>query len=342
MNKLDCLLIIPPNASQHLSQIVTGFILLRNQGLIKLEVKLSTFALTSIVEVIINKQVKMAYDMADAYTIHLERVQDLYKRMDYIFKRSFKKECHINNNFAAIIHPLGLNYHVSMVNNPMDKPYNRNIVDKVKWYAKERLGRNYHQQFFVERFEDIPQMVNHIPRILFAARTWGLDEAADLSEEETRTINSVRAACIRKLRLTFGAHFVGGFSHRKEAVELYSDCLLDDSVTNRNNYLALMKSADICIATLGLHQSNGWKLGEYVAASKGIVAEKLFYDVPEFKANTNYVAFTDPDACVEAVSTLFTNKDVLFTMKKSNYEYYHHYLRPDKLVLNSLMTVIEK
>lgn len=35
-----------------------------------------------------------------------------------------------------------------------------------------------------------------------------------------------------------------------------------------------MHDTDICIGSMGLHKSIGWKTGEHIAASKAIINEK--------------------------------------------------------------------
>lgn len=334
-------MIISPRASEHCSQIVSGFILLKKQKLIDLKIIASDQSFTSMVEVIINNSIRVVYDMADGYHFDLDSVKDYLLGVDYIFKRSYREECHSDIAFCNKIHPLGLNYHVTTKNNPLDKWKEKGkIIKLTKWYIKELMGLNYHQKFYVENFEDLPRLNNEKPTILLSARTWGPSDDARLVEEETMIMNKMRADCIRMLRSRFGSKFIGGFTPRKEAIELYPDCLLDSSVTDRDNFLHIMKHSDICISTIGLHKSNGWKLGEYVAASKGIVSEKLYYYVPHFMKNINYLEFTTPYECIEQVEALVNDSDKLFQMKKDNYQYYINNLRPDKIVLNTLVPII--
>jgi hypothetical protein len=40
--------------------------------------------------------------------------------------------------------------------------------------------------------------------------------------------------------------------------------------------------------------------------------------------------------CVEQIIKLANNKELIHKMSLNNYEYYNQYLRPDKLILNSL------
>ncbi|SFB29626.1 hypothetical protein SAMN05216312_105342 [Cohnella sp. OV330] len=317
--------------------------MLKEQEIIDLEINRShNHPFTGIVEVVVNDKINVLYDMADGYIFDVGEVQAFARRTAFYFKRSYNKEYNNRYDFGSRIYPLGLNYHVTMKNNILDKPVEANIAHRLKWYIKELLGINDSRHFYVDKFEDTPKPGSSSPKILFTTRTWS-GEGERLNPEETKDMDDMRAECIRKLRREFGDRFVGGFSTREYAKRNYADCLLDASVTSRINFMSLVKSSDICISTMGLWESNGWKLGEYVAASKAIVSERLRYAVPgDFKPQQNYLAFANADECVEQTVKLASDKDLMYAMKENNYYYYKNFLRPDKLVLHSLLTVLEK
>lgn len=101
-----------------------------------------------------------------------------------------------------------------------------------------------------------------------------------------------------------------------------------------------MKKADICIGTMGLDESIGWKTAEYISASRGIVHEKFHYDIPgNFEKGINYMEFSSVSECLGMVQKLIDNPDLLYEMKKANQIYYETYLRPDKQLLNALNIV---
>lgn len=101
-----------------------------------------------------------------------------------------------------------------------------------------------------------------------------------------------------------------------------------------------LHQSDICIGTMGLHKSIGWKTAEYVAASKGIVNETLHYEVPgNFLEGKNYLAFITNEECMTGVSKLVDDPDLLFQMKVNNRQYYENYLRPDMLIKQVLKIV---
>ena len=105
----------------------------------------------------------------------------------------------------------------------------------------------------------------------------------------------------------------------------------------------IVKSSDICIATTGLHKSIGWKFGEYVAASRAIVTEKLHYEIPgDFKSGINYLEFSSEDELVHSIKKLIEDKCLRYEMMKNNHNYYLEYVRPDKLIMNTLTQVIQE
>lgn len=153
-------------------------------------------------------------------------------------------------------------------------------------------------------------------------------------------INENRIKIIRILQSKYRDQFVGGLQDTKIAREMASDLIVNRWRTNRAVYLKLMKESDICIGTIGLDESIGWKTGEYVAASKAIVNETFHYEVPgNFAVGKNYLNFDDFNECVEAVQYLIDNPSVIYEMKMHNREYYLNYLKPDVLILRTLEMV---
>lgn len=101
-----------------------------------------------------------------------------------------------------------------------------------------------------------------------------------------------------------------------------------------------MKECSICITTIGLHFSNGWKLGEYVSQGKAIITEKMIYEVNgNFNKGDNYLEFESPDELVDQVNKILSNKKYMKSMMNKNNEYYRMFLAPDKVVFNALKEI---
>jgi hypothetical protein len=355
MEKLKCILNIF-STSEHISQVVTGFLMLQKKGIIDLKIKYissitNNYPFPQLVEVIID-DIVIAYDMADGCW-EKTTVEPYLEKVDFYFKRSFNPEYHHDYLNASRIYPLGFNYHVTTNNNPLDKI---NIILKLNHcmnnYKKmanifTKYIYNYNFYFHVDKFEDTPRYSLH-PSILFLTKIWspyGESGESFVSIEdkiEREYINKMRVECVRRLRKEFGNRFIGGLIPSKYTCKNFSEYVVNPVITNRINFLRLIKNSDICIATMGLYKSNGWKLAEYIAASKAIVTEKLHYAVPgNFSIGVNYLQFNNADECIEQTYKLVNNNDFAFEMKVNNYNYYNSYLRPDSLILNSLIIALK-
>ena len=142
---------------------------------------------------------------------------------------------------------------------------------------------------------------------------------------------------MRRLRESFPEHAVVGLKDNAVGREMAPDLIIANSRTKRARYIAAMKHADICVATTGLHGSIGGKFGEYVAASRVIVSEKLHYSVPgDFRAGQNYLEFETPDQCMEQIHFLTDHPEVILEMQRKNRAYYQAYLEPERLIRNTL------
>lgn len=154
-------------------------------------------------------------------------------------------------------------------------------------------------------------------------------------------MNRLRVGCIRRLRESFGKRFIGGLEPTDYARQNFPDCVLEGHLTRKANYLRVVRGADVCISTVGLLQSNPWKLGEYVALAKAIVSQPLAHEVPgDFLSGRNYLEFHTENECVAAVQALLDDPRKRYTMMANNYAYYQAFLRPDMLVWNTLQTAL--
>ena len=327
MTRLSCVLTVPARAT-HNNQIVTGYALLQRAGIVDLAVRsapnqMARFPAAAVVEATIDGKLVVAYDLLDGYNVDPAALERYRAGIDVYFKRSYDPRRHRPGDG---VYPLGLNYPVTTRHSYF-------------WRARDLWRRPVDR---VEQFEDIPRRTTD-PRVVFTVGAWDPDEARDQATAADREqINSMRAACIRLLRRELGERFFGGMIATPYARRAFPDLVLDQSRTTRRAFLRLLHQFDIGIATTGLHGSTGWKLAEYMAAARGIVTEPLRYQVPgDLEAGRNYLTFTDPEHCVAGVDTLLEDPDALYRMRIANYEYYHRFLRPDRLVLNSLLTALE-
>ena len=327
-----------PSRVPHNSQILTGFLILKEQGWDVEITDRSTDAANPFYDLpVVQAEYrgrKLLYDLWDGY-----QAPDAMKRCldwaDIYFKRSYseKKNRELFPEDREKILPLGFNYHVTHKHDPIAEPL-------WKALAKPLFGRAPDRYFVPEVFEGKAQRKKGEPvKILFLTRLWDdKDPALDEDTCRERTlINESRIEIIRTLKARYGDAFFGGLNDLPIARELAPDLIVPAKYTERKKYLKLLHSCDICIGTMGLHESIGWKTAEYVAAAKAIVNEHFHYSVTgDFAEGKNYLAFATAQECIDAVQKLVDSPEMLYEMKRANEEYYRHYLKPEVLVQNSL------
>lgn len=327
-----------PSTIEHLSQIITGFLILGKQGWnVEMEdVSWDAGNPFHGLPVLLAQYrgQRVIYDLWDGYQ-DPENIRKGLENCDFYFKRSFSQEKNkaLFPEFAEKIYPLGFNYHLSYPGDPIQEP-------KWKALAKPLLGRTPDKYFVPEVFEGRAEERNGEPvKILFLTRLWdGHDPSLpEKVNEERRLINESRIEIIHTLRSRYGDAFFGGLNDTALSRTLAPELIVPAQYTERKKYLKLVHDCDICIGTMGLHESIGWKTGEYVAAAKAIVNETFHYSVPgDFAEGKNYLSFNTAEECIGAVRCLVDSPGALYRMKQANEDYYRRYLKPDILVQNTL------
>lgn len=333
-------LTIPTNV-HHGAQIITGFLMLKEQGWNVEIIDRSRdkcvpfYGLPALLAEYRGK--KLFYDVWDGYQ-DPEDMELGLKECDFYFKRSFSEKRN-RELFPGDFHrmyPLGFNYYVTYPKNPVGEPL---------WKAALRplQGRTPARYFVPKVFEgDGEAPCCNPPRILFLTQLWGRETwlEGDPANDEREAISNARIQIIRTLRREYGDSFIGGINDTPLSRKMAPDLIVPRELTERRHYLQTVHSSDICIGSMGLFGSIGGKTGEYVAAAKAIVHEEMCYSVTgDFREGINYLSFRTPQECVEAVAKLVDNTERLQTMKRANAAYYRQYLRPDMLVRNTLEVV---
>ncbi|MDR1928210.1 MAG: hypothetical protein LBQ33_06190 [Oscillospiraceae bacterium] len=365
-----------PNATIHISQILVGFALLAQQGKLTLRCRREAFAHrfghNQVVLARFADGCAAVFDTHDNGRLHVapEVFDDSMRALAVrgYFRRSFRREYYAACESAALQHPLGFNYHLSCPGNPYSRiipaealrafrdPAKRHILLR-KLLAGLPFGRLSDRQFYPECFA---QTAAHPAeeRILFHTRTWFPLEEHDptcspknieglLARYPNLTyifeMDETRAKLIRLLRREYGSRAAAGFAHSRFAQAMYPDLILPRTDTRRARYLRTMRRAAVCLTTIGLSQSTGWKFGEYVSAAQAIVSEPLFFEVPgEFRAGENYLAFRAPEEALAQSEALLCDPLRALGMRERNEAYYQRYLRPEALVGNCLDSLIRQ
>ena len=319
----------------HASQIITGFLRLKEQGwpveLVDCRDSGSPYCGMPMMRAEY-RGMKLIYDVGDGYNVPDDMEIGL-KDCDVYFKRSFSavKNQQLLPAYVDKMYPLGFNYHLTHKNNPINEPL-------WKHFLKPLLGRTPDRYFVPEVFEGTAERIEGTPKILFLTRLWEREE--DLPpevNEERDLINEMRICIVKSLRQRYGDAFLGGVNDTPLSREIAPELIMPSAYTERKKYLKLLHSCDICIGSMGLFESIGWKTGEYVAAAKAIVNERFHYTVTgDYREGIHYLPFETAEECLAAVEELARDPEKLYAMKKANEEYYQRYLKPEILVKNSL------
>ncbi len=362
MTTINCKLIVHSAASLPLQQLYTGFLLLQQNGTLKLDQVFSKTknlinptkpqhlrdARNTHLSVILDGKIKLHYDTHDSWEID----EEFLNEADFYFKRSYcpASLAYLDSQQKKNM-PLGLNYPLypdtwDIFGLKRNLTLSSGMAKLVEVYRTLNLSSHF---LFTPRLRLMQSFPNYNlnPKVLFMVRAWDPNEYPNSSPDkilQREQINHTRASCIKVLREEYGDDFYGGFSHTKFAVENYRDCLVPNrEISSKRNYIEFQKNYPIAVATTGLHGSTGWKFAEYIAFSKAIVSEKLNYNVPgRLEEEKNYLLFSSPDNCLNQVRRLFSDHHLRNSMMINNALYYLSYLRPDVLVANTILTALSQ
>lgn len=327
MNKIKVLLYV--NALAHNRQIIAGFRMLEASGLIDLKVVNDYKLPNAFAKAIINNKT-IIYDTRDGGNKESYFDSELLQ-CDIYYKRSFNKI--VAENKSLKIRPFGFNY---MTDYDMKYiPIKYRVKEKIQSYINPYANVSQNYSFF----ECEPKVSAN--EIIFITRLWDYDINDKETLDEKKEINEFRVECILKSKKEFGDKIITGISNSKLANEYYKDLIISRNITKKENFIKTLHNSNICIATTGIRKSIGWRMGEYIAASKAIVTEKLHYDVSgNFEKEKNYLEFNTSDQLIENIYKLIDNKEKMIDMMNANRKYYISYLRPDSLILNTIKDII--
>jgi len=333
--------------SSHLLQIYDGFEKLHKMGIIELSLKpCKGNSSIPILKVKVDNKYTVIYDTLDGLNwikAPIEENLNYLKKSikaDFYFKRSYNSEVLKYAPENCKVFPLGLN-----VCFKADGKYPMNLDELYSNFKRSNYSITSYFQTYLFKSKDLeclptPSKEN---KILFMTRLFDPNDVTlEHLREERETLNKNRIRYINACKKEFGNQFTGGLQKNAFAVENYKSLIIPDHLTNRKAFLNTVENTNICVTTTGLHNSIGWKFGEFVSASRAIVAETLKYDLPGgFESQKNYLNFDNEEQFFTSVHSLLNNKDQITEMMNANYKYYNNYLRPDKLVYNTLLKIHE-
>lgn len=350
--------------SAHLSQLFAGLYDLQAAGLLEMHFRTTSergcFAHLLSTELADEWQTRrVCFDMSDGAFID----QRALEQADVYFKRSFANAelCKLPMHARTKVHPFGLNYACTtdaqlrsityakqLLAHELTDAASRNgrlrsmrrlIGHPVRWFNGQMLEVTASSPLQYSAFEASADA--HAKRaVIFLTRLWCTDERPGPESDRRRELNEARVAVIKTLRKRFPDRFLGGVERDRYSETHYPDCIIDND-TVKTNYIELMKGHLIGVATTGLHGSIGWKLAEYVAASRCIVSQPILNEgTTGLTPGKHYLEFDTADACASACERLLDDPALAREMRRNNEDYYEHELKPPVLMMKRLHTAM--
>ena len=362
--------VYPDLNSAHASQIYCGLFELAREGKITLELtdKFDERITKSVRNSVLCVQVTdsetsrmrtVCFDMFDG--VEISSVQRL-RLCDVYFKRSFADE-YVRGLDAVDrkkIVPYGLNYECRsrnerdvlkrlLTSQRATPSMSGNLAGFLKHVSSEVL-RHLLLRAEVDILGLKPMAIRDFvvepgepaeSKVLLQTRLWTPQECPRIGASQLKEINDMRVDTVRALRKRLDGRFVGGLVPTALARQDYPDLCLEAEYTKRRTYMNAVKRCLVCVTTSGLHGSIGFRLPEYLAASRCVVTEPLRCSLPvQLKEGSNYLAFRTPQECVEACERLLADPPSANRMRQENYRYYLNEVEPSALVQKCLSTAI--
>lgn len=164
------------------------------------------------------------------------------------------------------------------------------------------------------------------------------DPADSAFPDDTRAVMECRVAVVRALRDGLGSAFVGGLVPKPYVRENFPDCVTTGRV-DRPAYIEQMKASRICVYTRGLRESPAFKLAEYLASGRCILAEPPRTVLPTPLCEGQHLLYyRSTTELVEKARALLGDPDLQRRLSRGARAYYESEVRPRRRVLDALET----
>jgi hypothetical protein len=156
--------------------------------------------------------------------------------------------------------------------------------------------------------------------ILFQTRVWEPEEAPG-----DEAINEQRIGLLLALRREFGHRVLGGVVPGPLALKNYPE-LITDQPCRQPQFIRWAKKPLIGIYFRGLFGSIGFKMAEYLAASKCIVSEPIENELPS--PLDALVVYKSNEECLTACERLLSDRSLAHSRREQSWKYYEAYVSP--------------
>jgi len=200
--------------------------------------------------------------------------------------------------------------------------------------VKTKIG----QWFNYAKFPPLPAYESRRPLpgngiILFQTRAWNPS-----NHPYWREVNESRLQVILALKTHFRERFTGGFMPDRFSRKHYPHALTSFP-TSRGRYVQMVKTASVCVYTHGLFQSPAFKLGEYLAGGRCIVAEPIVNELPTpLQDGRHFLSFTTAESCVAKCEGLLQDVSQAEEMMRQNSDYYWRHVEPSQQLRDAIKT----
>jgi len=269
---------------------------------------------------------------------------ELLKACDFYFKRSFYRTdmASLPPDLAAKVLPFGLNFAACRLSTARVLP--RILLGRFSRYLRSprKAIRRLRQQTAIFAVTPTPEAFEVTPSqpleelILLQTRVYAPSDY----NGDVWALNNERVALVRALRAQFGQRFQGGVVRDGFSLQHYGDSVT--SLPSRpKDFISWSKRALIGIYTPGLYESVAFKLAEYLAGSKCILAPTLRNELPApLVPGKHYLSFSTVEQCVSLCDELLSSPKRARELREAAWEYYAAEVQPAAQMRRCLMTAV--
>ena len=266
---------------------------------------------------------------------------------DLYFKRSFHRPDveRLGPERARRVEPFGMNFLVRSASSTrwvLAHAVLPELLASVRGAGARLADRRVeYRNFFgspgLAAFE-VPPDVPAPERVAFQTRVWTRGELGPESE----ALNEQRVEMVRALRRALGPRFSGGLVPTPLAREKWPEWV-SDAPTRRREHLRWMQGAVVAVYTRGLHHSTAFKLPEYLAASRCIVAEPVRNALPRpLVPGEHLLEFSSAEECVARCVAVLDAPELQARLRQAAWEYWTAEGHPEERVERCLARLVER